>query len=219
MSAAKKSLIIISAGAIGREVRDIARDIAVREGDNCRWHFAGFLDDRKDILKDKNAAEVAILAAPADYEPQYSDLFICAIGDPKVRRIYAELLRSRGGKFATLIEPWSRVGRNAEIGDGCLIGPFCAISCDLSIGEDTMITTHVTIGHDVTIGRCCHVGAHAFIGGGAVLGDEVTVHPHAVVLPGVRIGDGSVVGAGSVATGAVPNGTTVFGIPAKKIAR
>lgn len=216
MSAAKKRLIIISAGAFGREVRDIARDIAASEGDKCPWEFAGFLDDRKDILKGKNAAETVILGAPSDYQPQERDLFICAIGDPKVRRKYADMVRAKGGKFATLIEPWSRVGRSAEIGDGCLIGPFCAISCDLNIGADTVITAHVTIGHDVTIGRSCHIGAYAFIGGGAVLGQEVTVHPHAVVLPGVRIEDGCTVGAGSVVLAGVKRNTMVFGVPARR---
>lgn len=217
MSSAKKRLIIISAGAFGREVRDIARDIAANEGDKCAWEFAGFLDDRKDILKGKNAEEDAILGAPSDYYPQKDDLFICAIGDPKVRRKYADMIRARNGEFATLIEPWSRIGRNAQIGDGCLIGPFCAISCDLSIGADTMITAHVTIGHDVTIGRSCQVGAYAFIGGGAELGNEVTVHPHAVVLPGIRIGEGAVVGAGSVVLGNSTEGATIFGVPARQV--
>lgn len=219
VSSAKKRLIIISAGAFGREVCDVARDIAASKGDKCTWEFVGFLDDRKSILKGKNAAEAAILGAPADYQPQENDIFICAIGDPKVRREYADMVRAKGGKFATLIEPWSRVGRSAEIGDGCFIGPFCAVSCDLNIGADTVITAHVTIGHDVTIGRSCHIGAYAFIGGGAVLGDEVTVHPHAVILPRMTVGDQCVVGAGSVVIGETASGTTVFGMPAKTIAR
>lgn len=214
---AKKRLIIISAGAFGREVRDISEGIQLQQGKEVPWAFAGFLDDRIDILKDKNAAEAVILGAPSDYQPQESDLFICAIGDPKVRREYADMIRAKGGKFATLIEPWSRVGRGAHIGDGCLIGPFCAVSCDLSIGADTVITAHVTIGHDVTVGRSCHIGAYAFIGGGAELGDEVTLHPHAVVLPGVRIGNGCTVGAGAVAVSEIRAGTTVFGSPARPV--
>lgn len=213
----KKRLIIISAGAFGREMRDIARDIAANEGDKCPWEFAGFLDNRNDILTSKNAVDPAILCDPHRYQPRENDLFICAIGDPKVRREYAEILRSKRGNFATLIDPWSRVGRNAEIGDGCLVGPFCVISCDLSIGSDTMIMAHVTIGHDVTIGCSCHIGAYAFVGGGAVLGDEVTVHPHAVVLPGVVVGSGSTIGAGSLVMSQVKDHETVFGLPARRI--
>lgn len=218
MPAAEKRLIIISAGAFGREVRDIAEGIQLLQGEKCPWKFAGFLDDREGVLEGTNASAATILGSPVDYQPQPNDLFTCAIGNPKVRREYSEMIRVKGGKFATLIEPCSRVGRVAGIGDGSLIGPFCAISCDLSIGADTMITAHVTIGHDVTIGRSCHIGAYAFIGGGAVLGDEVTVHPHAVILPGMKIGNRSVVGAGAVVMSDVANSSSVFGVPAKKLA-
>ena len=219
MTAVKNRLIIISAGAFGREFRDLAEGIQFQQGDTCPWEFAGFLDDREGILGGKNAANAAILGDPFYYQPQENDRFICAIGDPKVRRKYADMIRAKGGKFATLIEPSSRVSRSAHIGDGSLIGPFCAISCDLNIGADTVITAHVTIGHDVTIGRSCHISAYSFIGGGVVLGDEVTVHPHAVVLPRVRIGDRCTVGAGSVVIDHVAEARTVFGVPARTLAR
>jgi len=218
MSAAKKRLIIISAGAFGREVRDIAAGIQLLQGEKCPWSFAGFLDDRERVLEGKNASTAPILGTPFDYQPQANDLFTCAIGNPKVRREYSDMIRAKGGKFATLIEPCSRVGRSAEIGDGSLIGPFCTISCDLSIVADTMVTACVTIGHDVTVGRSCHIGAYAFIGGGAMLGDEVTVHPHAAVLPGVSIASGCTVGAGSVVIADLRVTTTVFGVPAMPVA-
>jgi sugar O-acyltransferase (sialic acid O-acetyltransferase NeuD family) len=218
MSVSEKRLIIIGAGAFGRELRDIAEGIKLLEGERCPWEFAGFLDDREGILDGKNAAAATILGAPSDYQPWGNDLFICAIGDPKVRRKYAGMLRAKRGKFATLVEPSSRVGRGAKLAEGVLIGPFCAISCDLSIGADTMILAHATIGHDVTVGAGCHIGAHAFIGGGAMLGDAVTVHPHAVILPGKRIGDGCVVGAASLVVSDFRDGETAFGIPARRVA-
>jgi sugar O-acyltransferase (sialic acid O-acetyltransferase NeuD family) len=219
VTAVKKRLIVISAGKFGREVRDIARDIQRSPGADCPWEFAGFLDDRRHALAGKAAAADRVLGGPSDYPPQENDVFICAIGDPAVRRRYADIVRGRGGKFATLIEPWSRIGEGVKIGDGCLIGPFCVISCDLRIGEDTMITTHVTIGHDAVLGRGCHVGAFAFVGGGVVLGDEVTVHPHAVITPGVTVGPGAVIGAGAVVLTDVAANHCVFGVPARRVAR
>jgi sugar O-acyltransferase (sialic acid O-acetyltransferase NeuD family) len=213
-----KRLIIISAGAFGREVRDMARDIRRDAGKDCPWEIAGFLDDRDGILEGTGCANTPILGAPETYTPREEDLFICAIGEPSVRRHYAGILRAKGGEFVALRDPWTRVGSNTAFGDGSLVGPFCAISCDIEVGSDTMITAHVTIGHDVKIGRCCQIGASVFIGGGAVIGDDVTLHPHAVILPGVKVGDGAVVGAGAAVVSDVPAVQRVFGVPARRIA-
>jgi sugar O-acyltransferase (sialic acid O-acetyltransferase NeuD family) len=219
VAAAKKKLIVISAGKFGREVRDIARDIERSLSADCPWEFAGFLDDREHLLVGKAAAAGRVLGDPLSYEPGEHDVFICAIGSPAVRRHYAGIVRGRGGRFTTLIEPWSRVGERVEIGTGCLIGPFCVVSCDLKIGDDTVITTHVTIGHDAVIGCGCHIGAFAFIGGGVELSDEVTVHPHAMIAPGVQVGRGAVIGAGAVVLTDVVAGHTVFGSPARSVGR
>lgn len=213
-----KRLIIISAGAFGREVRDIARDIRRDAGNTCPWEIAGFLDDRKGILGTTGCEDTPILASPETYTPRNGDLFVCAIGDLSVRRHYAGMLRAKGGEFAVLRDPMTRVGSNTALGDGSVVGPFCAISCDVKVGSDTMITAHVTLGHDVKIGCCCQIGASVFVGGGAMIGDDVALYPHAVILPGVRVGDGAVVGAGAAVVSDVPAAQRVFGVPARKIA-
>jgi sugar O-acyltransferase (sialic acid O-acetyltransferase NeuD family) len=213
-----KRLIIISAGAFGREVRDIARDIRRDAGGGCPWEVGGFLDDRAGILEGKGCEDTPILGSPETYTPRQGDLFICAIGEPSVRRYYAGMLRAKGGEFAALRDAWTRVGSNTAFGNGSVIGPFCAISCDVEVGSDTIITAHVTIGHDVKIGRCCQIGASVFIGGGAVIGDDVTLHPHAAILPGIKVGDGAVVGAGAAVVFDVPEVQRVFGVPARRIA-
>jgi sugar O-acyltransferase (sialic acid O-acetyltransferase NeuD family) len=213
-----KRLIIISAGAFGREVHDMARDIRRDAGGGCPWEVGGFLDDRTGILEGKGCADTPILGSPETYTPRQGDLFVCAIGQPSVRRRYSEMLRTKGGEFAVLLDPWTRVGSGTVLGDGSVVGPFCAVSCDIEVGSDTMITAHVTIGHDVKIGRCCQIGASVFIGGGTVIGDDVTLHPHAVILPGIKVGDGAVVGAGAAVVSDVPAVQKVFGVPARRIA-
>jgi sugar O-acyltransferase (sialic acid O-acetyltransferase NeuD family) len=214
VSAAKKHLIIISAGAFGREVRDIARDIESSSGNGCPWRLGGFLDDRNIAPEG-----LLVLGSPSSYEPKRDDLFVCAIGDPIQRAKYSAMLRARGGRFAVLIEPSAKIGGQTELAAGSIVGPFCVISCNVKAGEDTVFTSHVTVGHDVRFGNCCHVGACVFLGGGAVVGDKVAIHPHATILPGIRIGDGATVGAGSVVLRSVPAGATVFGVPAMTVAK
>ena len=217
-----RNLIIIGAGAFGREIYDLA--LATRKHDlDCGWRLKGFLDDRADILDGKiefpgGGRDVRILSPVEDYLPGGDDLFICAIGDPAIKRHYAGIIRARGGAFINLMSPLATISHNTvEFGSGLAIGPFCVISCNLRIGNDTCISSHATVGHDVCIGEGCHLSSYSFIGGAARLGDEVMIHPHACVLPGVEIGDGATVGAGSVAIRNVAAGETVFGVPARNV--
>jgi acetyltransferase-like isoleucine patch superfamily enzyme len=52
---------------------------------------------------------------------------------------------------------------------------------------------------------------------GVSIGDDVWIGTNAVVLPGVKIGTGSVIAAGSVVTGDIPEYIIAGGIPAKKL--
>jgi sugar O-acyltransferase (sialic acid O-acetyltransferase NeuD family) len=211
--ALKKNLIIISAGALGREVRDLAAGIETAEGEECPWRLKGFLDDR-DLLP----SGIPILGSPATYKPHKDDVFICAIGEPSKRAEYSTMLRDKGAQFTTLVDPSSKVGGRTRLCAGSLIGPFCVISCNVEVGEDTILTAHVTVGHDVRIGACCHLGAYAFLGGGSTVADKVTIHPHVSISPGVLVGDSATIGSGSVVIRSVDKGATVFGVPALPVA-
>lgn len=93
--------------------------------------------------------------------------------------------------------------KNSRIGPGALIGHLCYVG-DADVGPNAVIGAGaITCNFD-------GVNKHrTFIGSGAFIGSNVSL-----IAP-IRVGDKAVVGAGSVATRDVPEGTTVYGNPAR----
>jgi len=86
---------------------------------------------------------------------------------------------------------------------------------------------HIRIGDDVTLARGVIILAHDASTKGSLgytrigkvdIGDRVFVGAASLILPGVRVGNDVVIGAGSVVTHDVADGTVVAGNPARVIA-
>lgn len=208
-----KNLYIIGARGCGRETYNLYLDCKSSIPDiEC----VGFLDDNKDILRDFEDYPPIISSVEA-YQPQENDVFICALGAPQWIQHYTSIIEKKGGQFISLISPYAHIGRNTQIGYGCIISEWSCISCDVTIGNHSYIGVFSDLGHDAKVGNYCHIGAYTFMGGEAVAEDGVTCHPRVNILPHKKVGKNSIVGASSVVIKNVPSNTTVFGIPAKKI--
>ena len=206
-----KKLIIVGAGGFGREVLAWAR-----QSPQCgkEWEIKGFLDDNSKALEGKGVAP-PIVGTYKEYRPSKDDVFICAFGQPFLRRACHESLVARGGKFITLVHPTAVLADGAKLGEGVIVCPHALISANAQIGDGSAIYYHTTVDHDSVVGRWCQISAHCDITGGAVIGQEVFLGSHASILPGVRVADKAVIGAGAVVTADVGAGITVVGIPAK----
>lgn len=208
-----KDLIIIGARGFGREVYNLALD-CINAGLQIR--IKGFLDDNSNAL-DGYDNYPSILSSVESYEVQSNDVFICALGEVKYKKIYVDKIINKGGEFISLIHPLALIGQNSKIGKGCIVRTICSISCDVTIGDFVTIMGFVNIGHDVNISNWCHIGAYSFMGGFSSLDESVTIHPGSKILPHKKVGNNAIVGAGSVILRNVRPCTTVFGVPAKKI--
>lgn len=208
-----KHLIIIGARGAGRN----AFNTAVRSfGYGYDFDVKGFLDGKADAL-DGFSGYPPILSSVEDYCPQQDDVFVCALGEPKWRKYYADIILDKGGEFTTLIDKTVSVGRNAKIGKGCIVRDHAIISCDTSIGDFVYIQPFAVLGHDAVVGDYCHLNTYAFMGGYSKMEPMSTIHTHGTLIPHKKIGAGAIVGAGSVVMTNVKEGTTVVGIPAKRI--
>ena len=208
-----KNLIIIGAGGFGREIASAAKTCV---GYGVEFALKGFLD-RNPAALDGFTGYPPLLGAPEAYEIRPDDVFFVALGDLALRRRNVDLVRSRGGRFQTLVHPTASLGQNVEIGEGSYIAHNAVLTADIKVGRNVCVFHGTVIGHDGRIGDCSHVSSLVFLGGGVRLGEGVTLHPGVRVAPFKTIGDGVTVGVGSVVLSNVRPGMTVFGVPAQDI--
>lgn len=201
-------VIIISAGGYGRSMMCTAD----MDPDNGRlWRPVGFLESRPSLIA---TAPRPVLGDPLTYEPKPNDRFLCALGDPQMRRKYTAPLLDKGARFITLCT--GLLGATGIVmGPGCMFDFEVRMGVDTHLGDFVIVQSTVVIGYEVRIGSYVTINSFVFIGGGAEIGDDVVINPHATILPGVKIGAGAVIGAGSVVMKDVPPGVTMIGNPAK----
>lgn len=206
-----KHLIIIGAGGYGREVYSVARE-SIGYGED--FNIKGYLDDNVKALQGF-LNYPPIIDTIEDYEPQQGDLFICAIGNPTIKKHCVEVLLKKRATFTTLIHKEAHISMNTQIGIGCIICRDAILSCDVSVGDFVTFQSYATIGHDAKIGNFCQFNSFSFMGGGAEVGNNTTMNVGAILHPYKKIGNNCVVGAGSVVIKNIKDGNTVYGNPAK----
>ena len=207
-----KNLIIIGAGGMGRTIYSNALE-SIGYGE--KFVVKGFIDDNLQAL-DGFPNYPPIFATIRDYVPQQDDVFVSSIGGAARRPCMEEII-SRGGEFMELIHHTARVYTNAKLGKGNFIGAYTVIGNDAVVGDYNMIQSYTVIGHDAKIGNWNRIDTHVTCVGGIVIEDEVNIHTSAVISHNVKVETGAHVGALSFVIRKVKAGTTVMGIPAKRL--
>lgn len=111
--------------------------------------------------------------------------------------------------------------KGVEIGNYVDIGSNSCI--DRGLITDTVIKDHVKIdnlchiAHNVVIEENCLIIAGTIICGSAVVQKNAYLAPGAVVLNQITVEEGAKVGSNSLAISRVKSGTTIFGVPGKRI--
>jgi len=208
------NIVIIGAGGHGRVVLDILRN-------NHQFDIAGFLDGNL-ALHGKEICGLEVLGDLSivdQLNEQCVGGAIVAIGDNKIRNIYAQQLKTVGINLVSAIHPSVNIAQTAEVGKNVVIAAGANICTLAKINDSAIINTGCIIDHESIIHRAAHICPGVRIAG------HVTVRPYAFVgigatiIQGITIGEGAVVGAGAVVVQDVPAFTTVVGVPAKVIKR
>jgi len=208
-----KQLLIIGAGGLGREVLAWARQ---SEGHGVDWQIKGFLDD--------NAQALAGFRTPApwlgtisEHQPTESEVFVCAVGNPVIKRRCYETIEARRGRFISLLHRTAILGDSVELSPGVILCPYSIVSGYNRIGKGVIVNLHASVDHDAMVGDWSQINGHCDITANAQIGREVWLSSHVTVAPGICIGDGSYIGAGSTVLRNVEPGEKVFGVPARRI--
>jgi len=208
-----KELVIIGAEGFAREAHDLA--YYCYGVDNKDLRVKGFLSDNPSNIQELGYPPV--IAKVAEYIPQSNDVFFCAIGKPESRKKTVEIILEKGGQFINLIHPTAVISPSVKLGIGVGIKPYCVLASDVSIGDFTFLQSSVIMGHDVRIGKYCQINSFSFFAGYVHVHDRCVINAGARLIQNTVVEEGSIVGMGSVVLNRVKSGTTVFGIPAKRI--
>lgn len=138
-----------------------------------------------------------------------------AIGHNAMRQRIAVAAAARGFILASIVHPAATLARSASLGAGTLVMPGSVINADAHIGANVIINTGAIIEHDCSVGDHAHIAPRATLCGGTRIGAGTLVGAGAVILPGIKVGAGATVGAGALVLSDVPDGTRIFGVPAR----
>lgn len=208
-----KQIVIIGARGYGRVVCNIVKE-CIKSG--VEYAIKGFLDSNKCALDGYNGYP-PILSSVEDYDIEEDDVFVCAMGSVKYKKIYASIVLQKGGKFINIISNTAHIMQNASIGNGCIIGDNVHIQCDTKIGDFVTILGGAIVGHDTIVEKWSHLGSQTFMGGFSVIKEGATLHTGAKILPHKIVGTYSTIGIGSVVLTNIKDNATVYGNPAKSI--
>lgn len=207
------NLAVYGAGGLGREMALLVQQINEK---SHQWNLLGFYDDyRTEVIIDN----LPLLGDVGQLKLNSHPLAILVgIADCRIREKIVSLLANSEVQFPVFVHPDSRPGSQSNLlGRGTILTAGCILTTGIQVGEFVIINLLSTIGHDVKIGDYCSIMPSVNISGNVSIGKGVLIGSGATILQGLTVGDYAVIGAGAVVTRSVEAGTTVVGVPARKM--
>jgi len=216
----EQRLLIVGAGGFAREVAWLAETCA-EHGQAIR--VVGFTDD--DTKRHRQSLNgYPVMSLDAACTELNANVFVVAVGDPRVRERLVKRTLAEGLEPVSLIHPRVERSRFIQMGVGVVICAGCILTTNIVLGDFVQLNLDCTVGHDVMIEEYSTLAPGVHVSGNVHLGDRSYIGTGAVIINGaggrpIEVGSDAIVGAGACVTKSVANGVTVGGVPARELAR
>ena len=140
-------------------------------------------------------------------------------GLPQLREAIFERFAARGFAFAAVVHPLAVIARDVELGEGAQVMAGAVIQPGSRLGRNALVNTRASVDHDCLIGDHVHLAPGVTLSGGVTVGAGAHIGTGATVIQGIRIGGGSLIAAGAVVISDIPAGSVAMGVPAKVVLR
>jgi len=210
-----KSLVIIGCGGHGREMAYLAKRM---EEAGHPLSVAGFIDELNP--QERTVAGLPVFGGtPWIKDHADSHVFICAIGNPRLRREAVQRAEKFGVSWATLIDPDAVVWKDSVIGEGSMICGGTRMTVNVKVGRHVIVNLGCVLTHDLVMRDFATLGAGVHLAGAVTIGEGADLGSGVNVIPGVTIGAWTIIGAGAAVVRDIPPRVTAVGVPARVIKR
>ena len=138
---------------------------------------------------------------------------IGSVGDCERRIAVFRKLKKMGYKFPAIIHPSAVIGNNVRIGEGSFVASGAVINPGTRIGRNAIINTRSSIDHDCEIGNFVHIAPGCVLSGSIRIGEGTHIGTGARIVNNINIGRNCFVAAGSIVTKSLKDGERFFKLP------
>lgn len=209
MTAHERTLVLVAAGGLAREVIAVERRLE-------RYEQVFLVDDDR-RLWGATIDDVLVIGDLPHAVARGADLVVCA-GQGRVRRELVARLTAMGAapdRFPSVVHPSVDVPAGCRVGGGSILLAQTVLTGAVRVGRHVVAMPHVTLTHEVVVEDYATLCAGASLGGSVLVGEAAYVGMNASVRQGLEIGPDAVLGMGAALIRSLPAGETWVGVPAR----